>query len=334
VGGCQWTCGTFLRPAFVLPGTRKIVLLAAIVLLFTPTPARGDGLFFNDAGGLRGILAPTGYRYVTIGERNVVMLVRIAPDLHVAAERPLPGNYTVPAVATDRTTAGLSADGQTMVLVEPRIRWGRKHTRFLLMSLPGMHVHKAVTLRGDFTFDAMSPDASRLYFIHYLSKADPTRYEVRAFDTVTGRLVPGAIVDRSEPDEDMRGLPLSRVTSADGRFAYTFYDGGGNTPFVHVLDTIAGEAHCVDVDELAGRQDIYSFGLRREPTGDVAIMQRGRPFLVVERTSFRVIEPGNGAPASREKDVSWAPIGAGAVALLALGAVSFVLARRRRPATA
>lgn len=312
---------------------KAFVAAAAVIALCFPAAAHADGPMYNDGGGSRGILAPTGYRYVTIGEKDLSLLVRIAPDLHVAAERPLPGDYTIPAVAMDRTTAGLSADGRTLVLIEPRSRWGRKHTRFLLMSLPGMHVRAAVRLRGDFTFDAMSPDATRLYFIHYLSKNDPTRYEVRAFDTASGRLVPNAIVDRSEPDEDMRGLPLSRVLSADGRYAYTLYDGGGETPFVHVLDTIAGEAHCVDLDELAGSRDLYGFLLRREPDGDVAVVLRGKPQLVVERTSFRVMQPAKSTPAERN-GVSWAPIGAGAAALLALGAVSFLLARRRRPATA
>ena len=306
---------------------------AAVVALCLPGAAPADGPFFNDSGGLHGILAPSGYRYVTIGERNVDVLMRIAPDLHVAAERPLPGNYTIPAVAMDRTTAGLSADGKTLVLVQPRSRWGRERTKFLLMSLPGMHVQAAVRLRGDFTFDAMSPDASRLYFIQYLSKDDPTRYQVRAFDTSTGRLVRGAIVDRSEPDEEMRGYPLSRVTSADGRFAYTLYDGGGETPFVHVLDTTAGEAHCVDLDELGGNNAIHSFRLRREPGGDVAVALNGTPWLVVERASFRVKEPAT-ATAPESKSFDWTTIGAGAAALLGLVAILLVLDRRRRPATA
>src|SRR5215216_3977550 len=208
------------RTGFVC-AVMKAAAAVALVALCLPGAAGADGPFFNDSGGLHGILASSGYRYVTVGERNVDLLMRIAPDLHVAAERPLPGSYTIPAVAMDRTTAGLSADGKTLVLVQPRSRWGRERTKFLLMSLPGMHIQAAVTLRGDFTFDAMSPDASRLYFMQYLSKDDPTRYQVRAFDTSTGRLVRDAIVDRSEPDEEMRGYPLSRVTSADGRFAYT-----------------------------------------------------------------------------------------------------------------
>jgi hypothetical protein len=316
---------------------KAVIAAAAVVALLVPAAAgAAGGPLFNDSGGLHGILAPSGYRYVTVDDRNVVLLERIAPDLRIAAYRPLPGRYTIPAVAMDHTTAGLSADGKTLILVQPRIGFGRTHTRFLVMSLPGMHVRAAVTLRGDFTFDAMSPDASRLYFIHYLSKANPTRYEVRAFDMATGHLVPGPIVDRSEPDEDMRGYPVSRVTSADGRFAYTLYGvfDGESTPFVHVLDTVAGEAHCVDLDELGGNNAINVFRLRREPDGDVAVVLSGTPWLVVERASFRVVKPGEKLSASNGGGISWVPLGAGAAALVAFIAVSLLLIRRRRPAPA
>jgi hypothetical protein len=314
---------------------KTVALLAAVSCFaaLTGTARAAGGPLFNDFGGLQGIQAPSGYRYVMIDGKEGVFLLRIAPDQHVAAYRPLPGPYTIPAVAMDRTTSGLSADGKTLILIQPRFPYGRHHTRFLILSLPGMHVRAAVTLPGDFTFDAMAPDASVLYFIHYLSERDPTRYEVRAFDTEGLKLVPGAIVDRTEPDEEMRGYPVSRVTSADGRYAYTLYDGGGDTPFVHVLDTVAGEAHCVDLDGLGGNNAIHLFRLRRQPGGDVAVALNGTPWLVVERVSFRVSSPDEEA-SHDAKSLAWAPIALGVVAILALIAVSVVLVRRRRPATA
>jgi hypothetical protein len=315
---------------------KMLVTVAALLGLAVLTgAARADGgPVFNDDGGLRGIETATGYRYTALVERHRTTLLRIAPDQHIARILFLPGRFTIPGVAMDGTTSGLSADGKTLVLIEPRWFAGRKHTRFMLMSVPGMHGRGIVTLPGDFTFDAMAPDASVLYFIHYLSKRDPTQYEVRAFDTEGRKLVPSAIVDRSEPDEEMRGYPVSRVMSAGGRYAYTLYDGGGNTPFVHVLDTIGGKAHCVDLDELAGRQDLYSFRLRREPTGDVAVLLRGSPFLVVEKTSFRVADPDSAAPTGDDQAIPWKPIGAGVVVLVVLGVLSVLALRRRRPAPA
>ena len=62
---------------------------------------------------------------------------------------------------------------------------------------------------------------------------------MRAYDLVRGRLLHAPVVDPRETDEKMRGNPISRALSPDGRWAYTLYDGGGGTPFVHALDTSA-----------------------------------------------------------------------------------------------
>ena len=82
----------------------------------------------------------------------------------------------------------------------------------------------------------------------------------------------------------MRGYPLTRVASPDGRWAYTLYDGGGKHPFVHALDTLEGRAVCIDLPAFAyqgannGRLSISSDGglltlvHRREP---VAVIRHG-----------------------------------------------------------
>ena len=56
------------------------------------------------------------------------------------------------------------------------------------------------------------------------------------------RLLPAPVVDPREPDERMRGMPITRATTADGRWEYTLYDGTGSYPFVHALDTVRAEA--------------------------------------------------------------------------------------------
>jgi hypothetical protein len=86
-----------------------------------------------------------------------------------------------------------------------------------------------VTLKGDFSFDAISPNGDWLYLIHYTSPQDPTRYLVQAYDLRRWRLASAPIVDPTAPHERMRGNPLTRAMSADGRWAYTLYDGGGHT---------------------------------------------------------------------------------------------------------
>jgi hypothetical protein len=313
---------------------RRAALLLGIAAVFaggaaSATAAGGPSV--REDGGLRGIATPTGFRYVAIQGQNRTVLARIDRQQRVAAVRFFRGNFTIAGVAYDGATSGLSADGKTLVLIGPRYGFPRARTSFLILALPGMFVRKAVTLRGDFSFDALSPDGLTLYFIQYLSRRDPTKYAVRAFDVGAGQLVRAPIVDRSEPDEEMRGMPISRVVSADGRWAYTLYDGGGGTPFVHALDTVGRDAHCIDLAGLAGRNDLFALRLTTRG-GDIAVVKGDRSLLLIDRSTFRVSRPEAGF-VSKGGEAPWGPIGAGAGALLAAGALLLALLRRRRPAT-
>jgi hypothetical protein len=286
------------------------------------------GPSLREDAGLTGIATPTGFRYVAIGERNRTVLARISPHQRVVAVRFLAGRYTIAGVAYDGTATGLSADGKTLVLVRPRFAYPRAKTDFLIVSTPGLHVRDAVTLRGDFSLDAVSPDGSMLYFIQYLSRKDPTEYAVRAFDREGGRLVPEPVVDKSEPGEEMRGNPVSRATSSDGRWAYTLYDGGGKAPFVHALDTVAVAAHCIDLDALAGRNDLPDLRLRLG-NGSLAVVSANERVAVIDTASFQVGEAGSGSSGDGTNG-RWPAIGVLA-ALLAATAASLMIRRRRRP---
>ena len=74
----------------------------------------------------------------------------------------------------------------------------------------------------------------------------------------------------------MRGNPLSRAMSSNGRWALTLYDGAGATPFVHALDTVARSARCIDLK-----------GFPREPTWQLrlAIDAAGKRLVVRDRHS-------------------------------------------------
>ena len=111
---------------------------------------------------------------------------------------------------TTAAGGGLSADGKTLVL--SRFAFGNppgfafddppvyppRTTRLAILDtelrpyqLRGKRrAFSSVALRGDFTFDAISPDGSTIYLVHYLhhlpreeGPAYLTKYEVRAFDT-------------------------------------------------------------------------------------------------------------------------------------------------------
>ncbi len=151
-----------------------------------------------------------------------------------------------------------------------------------------------VTLKGDFSFDAISPDGRLLYLVQYLSPRDPTRYLVRLYDLRAGRLLPEPIIDPREVGDVMRGTPITRASSPDGRWAYTLYDGAGAHPFIHALDTTGRTARCIDLHGLMGFDGLFELRLDSSPDGgtlSVVHPRYERPFAIVDTTTWRVSEP-------------------------------------------
>lgn len=324
-------------------GLRRLLLTVATVALFAcPTQALADGLPILGVDASRtGLTDSSGSRYVTLAADRGTVVARIeVKGGKVDASRLLHGRFTIPAVAYDGSPSGLSADGRTLVLVRPRITFPQRHTTFAEIDAARLRVRDVITLRGDYSFDAISPDGSTLYLIRYLSPHDLTRYQVRAFDLASGRLLPGPIVDPSQPDERMAGLPISRAVSPDGRWAYTLYDGGGHEPFIHALDTVARRAVCVDLPQLEGRRDLFLFTLRTDRRGQELTVSSGRPgsprsqpVLSVDTGSFEVHKAVPVATAS-SSGTPWLPIGAAAVALVAFVLAIAAIANKGRRAAA
>ncbi len=254
------------------------VLVAALVAALVPAAARADGLpvLGIDVGSTGVASSSDGTRYVTIPAGSRTIVEQIAQHGgQVLAWRSLRGTFTIPAVAYDGSAGGLSADGTTLVLIEPRASFPRATTKLVVLSSDGLKPLRVVKLQGDFSFDAVSPKGSWLYFIHYVSPTDPTRYLVQAYDVRRGRLSAEPIIDPDEPGEKMRGNPLSRTMSADGRWAYTIYDGAGATPFVHALDTVGRSAHCIDLDGIASGTDLWQLRLGIDRDGTVSTRSCG-----------------------------------------------------------
>jgi hypothetical protein len=163
----------------------------------------------------------------------------------------LDGRWGVPVVANDGTSAGLSADGTTLVLTRIARAYPRRRTTFSVVDTGPLAVRDTIELDGEWSFDALSPDGRWLYLIEQLSPRDRTRYAVRVYDLAGGRMLPDPVVDPSEPDEPMRGLPITRATGPGGRWEYTLY-GGGEHPFIHALDTVARTSLCLDLPHRVG----------------------------------------------------------------------------------
>ncbi len=154
--------------------------------------ARADGLpvLGIDVGGI-GIATRSGdARYVTLPAGSSTVVARVNPaGGRVVASRLVPGRFTIPAVAYDGSAGGLSADGRTLVLIQPRVGFPRDRTPLMVVDAERLRPRTVIRLRGDFSFDAISPRGSLLYLIQYVNPSDPTRYLVRAYDLRAGRLL-------------------------------------------------------------------------------------------------------------------------------------------------
>ena len=311
--------------------TSCAILATALTSLVAAFAAHADGLpvLGIDVGGVGVSVPGEGLRYVTLPAGANTVVARIASSGEIAYSRLVAGTFTIPAVAYDGSASGLSHDGKTLVLIEPRQTFPRAETNLLVLNAKSLRPRRLVSLHGDYSFDAISPLGSSIYLIQYVSPNDPTRYLVRALGTTSGRFDPKAVVDPREPGEKMRGNPLSRATSTDGRWAYTLYDGAGSTPFVHALDTSARSARCIDLDALAGT-DISTLRLRFDSGAhELRVMRGGASVLVVDLRTFKVHD---GSSSSMSLGLGAATFGQ--LALLAaastVAALSLLWLRRRR----
>jgi hypothetical protein len=281
-------------------GLSSIALVAAA--LAGPSLVRADGLPIPRVNAKPGGVATRDGRvhYVTgsSGGRTVVARVNWATGETTAWNR-LPGRFSIPAVAVDGSPGGLSANGRVLALIKPRRTFPQSSTQLVVLDARRLEVRRRIHLQGDFSFDAISPDGNRIYLIQYLSRRDPTRYAVRAYNVRAAKLVAKPIIDPTEPDEQMRGYPLTRVASPDGRWQYTLYS-GGDRPFVHALDTRRATARCIDLPHTIG--NVYRDELRIDGDGTIlSITNRNRGKLAtVNASTFKVSTPApdRRAPAS------------------------------------
>jgi hypothetical protein len=333
---------------------RAVIAIAAILLaaiaVFGPARAEGDGL--PVPGGVdtthAGVLSADGtQRYLAIPSGGDTIIERVdARNGVMQASRTVPGTFAVPGVSTDGDTSGLSENGRTLVLIEPRIGFPRRSVRFIVVDPESLRVRRKIQLDGDFSFDAISPSGRTAYLVQYPLRDDPTEYRLRRLRVADGRLLPGSLLPANDPEEEMRGFPASRVAGPGGRWQYTFYDGtqsygrgspGPPEPFVHALDTVGAKTLCIDLDWIPPRR-INAIDLRMSADGsEVEVVDPASGVIGRIETATgearQVSEPFAAAP-----DASPADDGGGAGGIVvAIGSVAagvallFLLWRRRRP---
>jgi hypothetical protein len=309
---------------------RACFCLAILAALAAAPAAAGDGPMFASQGGL-GVVAgngggPAGVRYVAVGipNGNQTALEAIeTSDGTVGRWMDVPGSWGIPTVGYSFPTSGegLSHNGRLLVLAA--LQAPSSPTDFVVVNPRRMAVVKRITLPGYFSYDALSPDASRLYLIQYAEgrSGDLNHYIVRAYDLKHDRLLPGRIADRTQKSWVMQGSAVTRTTSPDGRWVYTLYQNPGGYPFIHALDTVRGIAHCVGLP-MSSQNGIYNLVLSLHGRTLAVHWRSGRAWLMLDTATWRL------APASDGFPWSWVAPGIGG-ALAALAATALVLRRRR-----
>ena len=309
--------------------TRLLSVTLFVLVALLPAAAQADGLPVLDENlAWFGASTPTvdGTRFMTFpaGKGTVVAQIDMSTG-RVVQSRFLQRRYSVPLVAYDGSTSGLSAAGTTLVLIVPRRSFPRPDTTFTVLGTRSLRTRSHVTLPGDFSFDALSPNGRWLYLVQYLSPRDSTRYLVRLYDLQRRRLLPEPVIDPREVGDVMRGTPVTRSSSPDGRFAYTLYDGAGEHPFIHALDTVEKSARCIDLRGLMGFQRLNELKLDVSPDGgSISVTLDGEAMASVNTRTNEVIEPppaaakaaGEGATAQGPRSVPWLLVVAGSAGLL------------------
>ena len=290
-----------------------LVLLAAAIVV---PAARGDGGpspgISLDRTGIADLAR--GLAYSTRVEGNVTSLLVRDQSGGIVRKRVLDRIYGVPFVTYNGTKGGLSRDGRTLVLAQSQQGAGLSPTsRLIVLDTRTLRRRSTIDLKGDFSFDALSPNARTLFLIQHTSAGDYERYRVRAYDLAQGRLLPNAIVDKTEPN--MRGQPLVRLVGPGGAWVYTLYAHQGGEPFVHALDTVHTSARCLDVDWDGNQNLLWSARLKLDDRKLVVMARDGRRVAALELEPRRTSGLGAG----------WLS----GISALALAAAALVLWRRR-----
>ena len=181
------------------------------------------------------------YTATPSGGATTVARIDVASGRTLGSLR-LPGRWTLPATVIGGAPDAATADGRTLVLA----RAGARATRFALVDASLRRAPRTITLPGRFAFDAIAPDARRMFLIE---PRPGGHYLVRNYDLVRDELMPGAVIDKLEGEWQMEGQPVARAVPAASEWVYTLYrkDEG---PFVHALNT-EGFAMCIDLPAAA-----------------------------------------------------------------------------------
>ncbi|HSJ54975.1 MAG TPA: hypothetical protein VLC52_14640 [Anaerolineae bacterium] len=210
----------------------------------------------------------------------------------IAGEIAFEGSYNLPWVGS--LPAGLSPGGRWLVL--QRLLWlenGAREagSRFAVVDLSFDAAPRFVELDGQFEFDAVSDDGTRLYLTEYVVseyvRSEPLfeRNAIRLYDLARGRLEQAVVVTKRSEEEEMSGYRRAAVASPDGTWLYSLYvDDAHSSPFVHVLNLDEGYAVCIDLPGVPAHRalDPMLWGLALSPGGETLYAANASAGMVFE----------------------------------------------------
>jgi hypothetical protein len=262
-------------------------LLAVLLVATAPAHAGGPPPTALDAGP-EGVLDHTGeHRFTAVPLATKTVLTKSETrGGRVLRASILDGRWGVPVVANDGTSAGISADGATLVLTRVARAYPRRDTGFAVVDTGSMALRDTVELDGEWRFDAVSPGGRWLYLIEHLEYPHAGAAAIRAYDLKNRGLLSSA--------EPVRGLPIARTTGPRGRWEYTLY-AGAERAFIHALDTVRRTSLSVDLPRrVTDHRRLWALRLaiRR---GKVAILHGDRIVASAARRPRRA-SAGGGPP--------------------------------------
>lgn len=268
---------------------RMVAAVSSVVVVFGAAVADAAGPVPPVMNGGPGIAVAGGSHVVAVakpgGGATQLRLVRDR-DRTVMRTRVLPANVGVPMITFSGLVEGTWANGRRLVLASS-VYEDRIHTRFVVIDTRTLSPLRTITLTGTYGFDAVSSDGRRLFVLEYPGGVDSgVRYVVRSVDLRTGKLEPGAIVDKTEPSERMSGIALARAWSRDGAWAYTLYNSGTSHAFVHALNTRTRVARCIDLPWAGEAQSVLD-GVGMAVTPKRVLTLTGRSGGVLARIDTR-----------------------------------------------
>ncbi len=219
------------------------------------SPASGDVvLFVNGNGSAISAVDAQTHRTITQLPRGVasadwkhyyVATQNVLADYNpltgqVARTLPLPGSYGLPVVTATGAAGGLSPNGQYLVLEAANDGIAHLLVVDTTFSKKPLRIDD---LHGDFRFDAIANDATRLYLIQHTADQ---HYYVRDYVLGAG-LDPTIVFDKSDGAAAMSGVRLMGVPSPAGDTLYSIYARKDQSAFIHQPFLNAPIAICVDL---------------------------------------------------------------------------------------